>query len=68
MESIASRQAPSVLQVNSFIHNIGKRFGTKLAYSGFWRLEDKIGCSLDEIHTRGRVPQFETKLKFSMER
>lgn len=36
--------------------------------AGFWRLEDKIGRSLHEIHTSGKVPQFREKLKFSMER
>lgn len=36
--------------------------------AGFWRLEDKIGRSLHEIHTNGKVPQFREKLKFSMER
>lgn len=40
----------------------------KAERTGFWRLEDKIGYTLHEIHTRGKVPQFETKLKFSMER
>lgn len=25
-------------------------------YLGFWRLEDKIGMSLDDIHTSGNVP------------
>ena len=34
----------------------------------FWRLEDKIGQTLHYIHSEGKVPQFETKLKFSMER
>lgn len=26
--------------------------------SGFWRLEDKIGMPLEEIHFSGMVPQF----------
>lgn len=26
---------------------------------GFWRLNDKIGMPLDEIHTSGNVPQCE---------
>ncbi|KAL7006337.1 hypothetical protein EMMF5_004223 [Cystobasidiomycetes sp. EMM_F5] len=36
--------------------------------AGFWRLEDKIGKTLAEIHESGRVPQFKQKLQFSMER
>lgn len=35
---------------------------------GSWRLEDKIGRTLHEIHVNGDVPQFREKLKFSMER
>ncbi|KAH0839611.1 hypothetical protein J3R83DRAFT_527 [Lanmaoa asiatica] len=35
---------------------------------GFWRMDDKIGMSLDEIHTSGNVPQFKEKLEMSMER
>lgn len=33
---------------------------------GFWRLEDKVGMSLDEIHTSGEVPGYEAKLKKGM--
>lgn len=33
---------------------------------GFWRLEDKFGMSLSEIHTSGEVPQFQTKLEKGM--
>ncbi|KAM0746598.1 hypothetical protein T439DRAFT_329704 [Meredithblackwellia eburnea MCA 4105] len=36
--------------------------------AGFWRLEDKIGLSLEDIHSRGVVPKWKEKLKFSMER
>jgi alpha-1,2-mannosyltransferase len=34
--------------------------------AGFWRLEDKFGMSLDEIHTSGDVPGYEAKLKKGM--
>jgi hypothetical protein len=30
--------------------------------AGFWRLEDKFGMALDEIHTSGDVPGFKDKL------
>ncbi|KZT40124.1 hypothetical protein SISSUDRAFT_1044744 [Sistotremastrum suecicum HHB10207 ss-3] len=33
---------------------------------GFWRIKDKIGLPLDEIHTRGNVPQYESKLQNSL--
>ncbi|SGY27393.1 BQ5605_C129g13357 [Microbotryum silenes-dioicae] len=36
--------------------------------AGFWRLKDKIGRSLDYIHSSGEVPGWPTKLKFSIER
>ncbi|KAH6915270.1 hypothetical protein BKA70DRAFT_571771 [Coprinopsis sp. MPI-PUGE-AT-0042] len=35
---------------------------------GFWRIQDKIGLPLDEIHTSGDVPQYREKLQGSMER
>lgn len=35
---------------------------------GFWRLSDKLGMPLSEIHTSGDVPQFREKLQASMER
>ncbi|KZT50556.1 hypothetical protein CALCODRAFT_180602 [Calocera cornea HHB12733] len=35
---------------------------------GFWRMEDKIGKALDDIHMGGNVPQYETKLKPSLTR
>ncbi|KAF8913576.1 hypothetical protein CPB85DRAFT_555710 [Mucidula mucida] len=35
---------------------------------GFWRLEDKIGMSLDDIHFSGNVPQYQQKLRTSMNR
>ncbi|OTA57646.1 mannosyl transferase [Hypoxylon sp. EC38] len=34
--------------------------------AGFWRLEDKIGMPLSEIHTSGDVPQFKEKLEKGM--
>ncbi|KAG2148063.1 hypothetical protein DEU56DRAFT_783971 [Suillus clintonianus] len=35
---------------------------------GFWRMRDKIGMTLDDIHISGNVPQFKEKLQTSMER
>jgi len=35
---------------------------------GSWRLTDKIGLPLEEIHIRGKVPQYEQKLMHSMAR
>ncbi|KAG6373174.1 hypothetical protein JVT61DRAFT_6792 [Boletus reticuloceps] len=35
---------------------------------GFWRMRDKIGMPLDEIHLSGEVPQFKEKLQVSMNR
>ncbi|KIK99705.1 hypothetical protein PAXRUDRAFT_8719 [Paxillus rubicundulus Ve08.2h10] len=35
---------------------------------GFWRMSDKIGMPLNEIHVSGNVPQFKEKLEMSMER
>ncbi|KAI9663311.1 MAG: mannosyltransferase [Alyxoria varia] len=34
--------------------------------AGFWRLEDKFGMPLSEIHTSGDVPQFQSKLEKGM--
>lgn len=34
--------------------------------AGFWRLEDKYGMRLSEIHTSGDVPQFQSKLEKGM--
>ncbi|ORY13271.1 Alg9-like mannosyltransferase family-domain-containing protein [Clohesyomyces aquaticus] len=34
--------------------------------AGFWRLEDKFGMPLSEIHTSGDVPQFKEKLEKGM--
>ena len=34
--------------------------------AGFWRLEDKFGMPLSEIHTSGNVPGFKTKLEKGM--
>ncbi|KAK4705384.1 hypothetical protein P7C70_g825, partial [Phenoliferia sp. Uapishka_3] len=42
--------------------------GGSICTAGFWRLEDKLGRSMDEIHTHGVVPGWKNKLKFSMER
>lgn len=33
---------------------------------GFWRLEDKFGMGLSEIHTSGDVPQYKEKLEKGM--
>ncbi|KAJ4396027.1 hypothetical protein N0V93_000243 [Gnomoniopsis smithogilvyi] len=33
---------------------------------GFWRLEDKVGMPLSEIHTSGDVPQYKEKLERGM--
>ncbi|KAK1995106.1 hypothetical protein LX36DRAFT_659947 [Colletotrichum falcatum] len=33
---------------------------------GFWRLRDKFGMSLEEIHTSGDVPHYEEKLRGGM--
>ncbi|KAH9950050.1 hypothetical protein B0H21DRAFT_21333 [Amylocystis lapponica] len=35
---------------------------------GFWRLEDKIGMPLEQIHISGNVPQYQNKLQLSMSR
>ncbi|KAF9514578.1 hypothetical protein BS47DRAFT_1342889 [Hydnum rufescens UP504] len=35
---------------------------------GFWKLADKIGLPLEEIHIRGKVPQYEQKLMHSIAR
>lgn len=34
--------------------------------AGFWRLEDKYGMPLSEIHTSGNVPQYKEKLEKGM--
>lgn len=34
--------------------------------AGFWRLSDKFGMRLSEIHTSGDVPQFKSKLEKGM--
>ncbi|PWN49278.1 hypothetical protein IE53DRAFT_388526 [Violaceomyces palustris] len=36
--------------------------------AGFWRLTDKIGLTLRDIHLKGKVPQYETKLMNPMDR
>lgn len=35
---------------------------------GFWRMRDKIGMALDDIHISGNVPRFKEKLQTSMEK
>ncbi|EPQ59518.1 hypothetical protein GLOTRDRAFT_136372 [Gloeophyllum trabeum ATCC 11539] len=35
---------------------------------GFWRMQDKIGMPLEEIHLSGNVPQYKEKLHTSMAR
>ncbi|KDR83519.1 hypothetical protein GALMADRAFT_235712 [Galerina marginata CBS 339.88] len=35
---------------------------------GFWRMQDKIGQPLDDIHITGNVPQYKEKLQTSLER
>ncbi|KAF9468807.1 hypothetical protein BDZ94DRAFT_542554 [Collybia nuda] len=35
---------------------------------GFWRMQDKIGLPLDEIHITGDVPKYREKLEMSMGR
>ncbi|KAH9921530.1 uncharacterized protein BXZ73DRAFT_91792 [Epithele typhae] len=39
-----------------------------MCIAGSWRIEDKLGMPLDEIHTSGHVPQFKERLQPSMER
>jgi hypothetical protein len=34
--------------------------------AGFWRLEDKLGMPLSEIHTSGDVPHYKEKLEKGM--
>jgi hypothetical protein len=36
--------------------------------AGFWRLEDKLGMPMSEIHTSGAVPQFREKLESGMKK
>ncbi|KAJ6466411.1 hypothetical protein C8R45DRAFT_1021631 [Mycena sanguinolenta] len=35
---------------------------------GFWRMEDKIGMNMEQIHISGNVPQYEEKLQLSLQR
>ncbi|KAL0061391.1 hypothetical protein AAF712_011792 [Marasmius tenuissimus] len=42
--------------------------GGAICVPGFWRMRDKIGLPLDEIHITGNVPQYQEKLQLSMER
>ncbi|EJF63074.1 hypothetical protein DICSQDRAFT_56371, partial [Dichomitus squalens LYAD-421 SS1] len=36
--------------------------------AGSWRLSDKIGMPLEDIHISGNVPQYKSKLQMSMDR
>ncbi|KAI1793029.1 hypothetical protein LXA43DRAFT_304457 [Ganoderma leucocontextum] len=36
--------------------------------AGSWRLDDKMGMPLEDIHTSGHVPKYKDKLQMSMER
>lgn len=36
--------------------------------AGFWRLEDKIGLPLKDIHLKGGVYQYKEKLQLSLDR
>lgn len=36
--------------------------------AGFWRLQDKIGLTLDEIHFKGSVPNYAEKYQRPMNR
>ncbi|KAJ7173622.1 hypothetical protein C8R46DRAFT_893220 [Mycena filopes] len=42
--------------------------GGAICVGGFWRMKDKLGMRLDEIHISGKVPQYEEKLHTSMAR
>ncbi|KAJ3990373.1 hypothetical protein F5890DRAFT_1481462 [Lentinula detonsa] len=42
--------------------------GGAICVPGFWRMRDKIGLPLEDIHIQGHVPQYETKLHHSMDR
>ncbi|KAF8165131.1 hypothetical protein B0H34DRAFT_687883 [Crassisporium funariophilum] len=39
-----------------------------ICLAGFWRMQDKIGLPLDDIHITGNVPQYKEKLHASLER
>ncbi|TRM68514.1 hypothetical protein BD626DRAFT_425415 [Schizophyllum amplum] len=42
--------------------------GGAICVAGFWRMQDKIGRKLEEIHTSGNVPYYEEKMRASMDR
>ncbi|KAL0579645.1 hypothetical protein V5O48_002341 [Marasmius crinis-equi] len=42
--------------------------GGAIIIPGSWRIRDKIGMPLEEIHVTGRVPQYQEKLHVGMER
>ncbi|KAJ7132215.1 hypothetical protein C8R44DRAFT_773379 [Mycena epipterygia] len=42
--------------------------GGAICVGGFWRMKDKIGMRMDEIHMSGHVPQYQEKLHTSLER
>ncbi|KAF8974377.1 hypothetical protein BDZ97DRAFT_1773256, partial [Flammula alnicola] len=39
-----------------------------ISLAGFWRMQDKIGMPLDDIHLTGNVPQYKERLQTSLER
>ncbi|KII95957.1 hypothetical protein PLICRDRAFT_234134 [Plicaturopsis crispa FD-325 SS-3] len=39
-----------------------------ICLAGFWRMRDKIGTSMEQIHDSGNVPQYREKLHTSLER
>jgi hypothetical protein len=55
MVDIISKQALFAFQVWRFVQY--DRLIYVLHCIGFWRLKDKIGLPLDEIHVSGNVPQ-----------
>ncbi|KAJ7587137.1 hypothetical protein C8J56DRAFT_943672 [Mycena floridula] len=42
--------------------------GGAICLPGFWRMKDKIGLPLEDIHDNGNVPQYREKLHTSLER
>ncbi|KAL0949821.1 hypothetical protein HGRIS_009857 [Hohenbuehelia grisea] len=42
--------------------------GGAILVPGFWRMTEKLGLPLEEIHLSGNVPQYQDKLQMSMER
>ncbi|KAK7058673.1 hypothetical protein VNI00_002309 [Paramarasmius palmivorus] len=56
-------EAEEALRVSSLLESKNSPYAP-----GVWRLRDKIGLPLDEIHTSGHVPQYPEKLQVSLER